>query len=214
MGWGSSPKPQPQYGFFWSQSSQNCAAAREFCRCTAANAVTKNSPRADPKPRCAQLAVGGGGEDGRRRPGAILPGALQKHPADHRGDEHHHTRRTGREVLDRRAGAQPNQPPPDAKQDRPRDQRAIDRPCARPQAFRADKGRPRRRAIANPGQVTARAAAITTARLGSHAPNRSRNASTLVGCIICEISRPKPNTRPHRSPIATAGMTRLPRCGG
>src|SRR5439155_1966429 len=55
---------------------------------------------------------------------------------------------------------------------------------------------------AKPMPDTARAAAITTARLGSHAPNRSRKLSTLVGCVMPDIKRPKPKMKPQTKPAS------------
>ena len=46
-----------------------------------------------------------------------------------------------------------------------------------------------RSASMKPGTATASAAAITTARLGSHAPKISRKPRTLVGCTMPEIKQ-------------------------
>src|SRR5262245_26938047 len=50
----------------------------------------------------------------------------------------------------------------------------------------------------------ASAVAITTRRLGSQAPNTSRKASTLAGCIMPEIRSPQPNTKPQTNPASTS----------
>src|SRR5258705_561626 len=63
----------------------------------------------------------------------------------------------------------------------------------------ASTGRERLLASMNPGTATASAAAITTARLGSHAPKISRKPSTLVGCTMPETSRPVPKISPQTS---------------
>jgi hypothetical protein len=61
----------------------------------------------------------------------------------------------------------------------------------------ANQGCAPRSASMKPGTDTASAAAITTARLGSHAPKMSRKPKTLVGCTMPEIRRPAPKIRPH-----------------
>src|SRR5580704_3643552 len=57
--------------------------------------------------------------------------------------------------------------------------------------------------------ATARPAAITIARLGSHVPlgipKKSRKASTFAGETICEITRPRPKMKPQRR-LASTGM--------
>ena len=79
------------------------------------------------------------------------------------------------------------------------------------QKFRtASSGCERPFASMNPGTDTARAATITTARLGSQVPKISRKPKTFVGCTIPEISRPAPKIKPH-SKDAITGMVQPPK---
>ena len=106
-----------------------------------------------------------------------------------------------------RARTQSNQPPADAEQDRSNDQRAVDgarrwppalrprRPAARGGAHRQSPARRLRGRRPSP-----RRGSDPTPR------NRSRNASTLLGCIMPDTSRPAPKTSPQPRPIRTSRM--------
>jgi len=61
----------------------------------------------------------------------------------------------------------------------------------------ASQGCGRRRATAKPTALTASAAPITNASVGSQCPRTSRKASTLAGFVMPEIARPAPNKIPH-----------------
>src|SRR5713226_4263571 len=67
-------------------------------------------------------------------------------------------------------------------------------------------GARRRAAMAKPIAATGTAPPMTKARLGSHAPARSRKPITFAGLIICEIVRPSPNTSPETRAARMAGM--------
>jgi len=79
-------------------------------------------------------------------------------------------------------------------------------------AISARTGRSRRRASANPGIETMRAAAITIASVGSQPPfgiaSTSRKPSTLAVSVIPETTSPAPNMRPQRN-AERIGMARL-----
>jgi hypothetical protein len=63
--------------------------------------------------------------------------------------------------------------------------------------------------MANPRLDTRSAAIITTARLGSQRPNRSRKASTFAGATMPEIRSPQPKMKPQMSPAAMS-IAQLP----
>ena len=71
----------------------------------------------------------------------------------------------------------------------------------------AQAGFTRRRASADPAHDTASAAAITTARLGSQWPDRSRKFSILAGCAMPEMSSPRPNTIPQNAAETIAAIS-------
>ena len=51
---------------------------------------------------------------------------------------------------------------------------------------------------AKPVPETTSAAAMTKAKVGSQGPKMSRNPNTFAGCVMPEISNPKPNISPHK----------------
>src|SRR2546426_1709264 len=87
--------------------------------------------------------------------------------------------------------------------------RGVSTCCFRLSANRsAKKGEGLFRIRPNNIKVTPTAPAMTSARLGSHAPVTSRKSSTLRGVAIPEIHKPMPNTRP--APNAEARPIKAP----
>ena len=64
------------------------------------------------------------------------------------------------------------------------------------------------RTSTKPMPDTTSAAAMTKAKVGSQRPKMSRNPSTFVGCVMPEISKPKPKISPLTK-LASANMIDL-----